>query len=133
MAFSKLVLEAHVQLSPAAAAAVPLGSRAAGGRALPGRAGRSVPVQGDTREMPLLSWPWHLFVPTESQAKCASVCQHSSPLLTRLNARWDLQQIPAEALTNSVNIVFQGNWCSLSQLNGKRLTAQGTSLVSGLG
>lgn len=60
------------------------------------------------------------------------LCQGSFPHLTRLNATWDLQQIPVEALTNSVNIVFQGNQCSLSQLNGKRLTAQGTLLVSGL-
>lgn len=69
--------------------------------------------------------------PLKARQKCVSCqCQHGSPHLTRLN--WDLQQIPAEALTNSVNIVFQGNQRGLSQLNGERLTAQGTSLVSNL-
>lgn len=55
------------------------------------------------------------------------------PPLTGLNAAWDLQQIPAEALTNSVNIVFQGNQCSLSPLKGQEINSSGHFVTVELG
>lgn len=111
--------------SPRGMCSVRLGSRE-------GSAGAS-PFRVPPRKCPCLAGLGIPPCPLKAKQKSVScLCQHGSPHLTRLNARWDLQQIPAEALTNSVNIVFQGNQCSLSQLNGKRLTAQGTLLVSSL-
>lgn len=54
------------------------------------------------------------------------MCHRGFLHLTTFSVSWDLQQIPVEALTNSVNIVFQGKQRSLSHLHGRRLTAQGT-------
>lgn len=78
MVFSNLVLEAHVQFLPWSSSDLP-GAELGGGCASrwdvfcqagqQGGLGRSVSIQGDTREMPLLSWPWHFFVPTERQAE----------------------------------------------------------------
>lgn len=48
------------------------------------------------------------------EGQVAEDCWGSFLHLTTLNASWDLQQIPVEALPDSVNIVFQGNQCSLS-------------------
>lgn len=136
------VLEAHVQFPPCSSSSLPrsragrwpvlssggviwLGSREGSAGASP-----SGVTPGQCLCFPGLGAS---LCPLQARLESAGcLCQHSSPHLTRLNIPRDLQQIPAEALTNSVNIVFQGNQCSLSQLNGKRLTAQGTSLVSSL-